>query len=200
MRGLDSNTFYTMDHIAKGQCGEDLVRSSLINLGYYVFEHLVTEPGVDGTALLNGHKVIVEVLNWYGGYIHPRRFRKIILNLIETPADERYLVCIGVDPTKEQKRLLVGYGIKLIHTKNDSLDPLKDLTKEFKDRLGVITLVHYNYKMCPSLMVRYVWTVGSVSSVVKEAIENWLYRLVLDHLCKHSMNFKGEADGTEENE
>jgi len=176
-----------MNHVEKGLYGEKMVKSALIKLGYEVLNHKVTSGGVDTTAYLDNYKVICEVLNWYGGYIHPERFMRIVLNLLETPSNEKYLICIGVEPTQKQKKLLIGYGIKLICTKNSNLDPIKDLSRQFKTKLGVITLIYYQYSFFPETVCKLVWTVLSARKL-KDCQENWLGYLILYHYKNDSLD------------
>jgi len=106
---------YKYSNVIKGTAGEQAIRSALNELGYKVKPHNTTDSGLDIEAIFNNHKsVCCEVINWYGGYIHPNRFKKLVWNLITGKYNEKILICFGVEPTLEQKRLLRGYNIKLL--------------------------------------------------------------------------------------
>lgn len=131
---------YSNKNIILGQQLENLVHTAFNRLGYKVEGHNISDPDVDLKAYKNNVLVVAECLNWYGGFIHYKRFMNIVNNLCKYKA-AKFLVCIGVKSTKEQYKLLNGYGIKVIHQAHlNSPDDYKTLLK----RLGVITLARYN--------------------------------------------------------
>lgn len=126
-------------NVALGSVGECVVRDAFVKLGFSVVEHDVFEKGLDVDASKCGFRVVGEVINWHGGFIHPERFGSILGNLFSVVADRRFLFCFGVDCSSVQKRLLCGYGVNVVHCCR-AFESLKDcyvvaLTK------GVITYV-----------------------------------------------------------
>lgn len=112
-------------NVALGSVGECVVRDAFVKLGFSVVEHDVFEKGLDVDASKCGFRVVGEVINWHGGFIHPERFGSILGNLFSVVADRRFLFCFGVDCSSVQKRLLCGYGVTVVHC-GMAFESLKD--------------------------------------------------------------------------
>jgi hypothetical protein len=77
-----------------GSFFESSVRQHYRNLGFNVAEHEVASQGADLYAInpKDGKLIVGEVLNWKRGcYIHSRRWRSIVRNLLNPQASERRL-------------------------------------------------------------------------------------------------------------
>jgi hypothetical protein len=92
-------------------------------------------------------EVASEMISWYGGFIHPKRFRKIIDNLVilGAKAKHKIFICAGVKPTKKQAQLMTAYGIKIIQLPNKEHSSYwkKVLTARLGEE-GVITSSTYS--------------------------------------------------------
>lgn len=139
------DNYYNVNNISLGVTLEEACKIVLSSVGYNVEDHKVTAPGVDVKAfkgcpieqpLSSNEEKVIECLNWYGGYIHPLRFRSIVENLKENILPEKYLISFGVQPTKQQYRLLRGYGIKVIHYHKQIKAITKDVLKFLSKALG----------------------------------------------------------------
>lgn len=114
----------------KGKYLEQPVRQVLKQNNFYVEDHGVSKPGIDIKAFKDKEFIVAECINWYGGYIHPKRFSSILKSLISYVDAVKFLICAGVKPTEEQSKILCAYGIKIIHidkpvrNKNECLEAL----------------------------------------------------------------------------
>lgn len=119
-------------NIITGAALENPVRDSFRQRGLNVANHQVTDSGVD----VNVQNVIViECLNWLcGGYIHLKRWRSIIRNLLSYPLATKLIVCVGVVPTLQQYHQADVLGIEVIHA-----DTVVDCIKALRQS-GVITI------------------------------------------------------------
>jgi hypothetical protein len=111
---------YKNRNIDIGSLLENPVKNILSRLDYTVFEHGITEEGLDIEACKGKVTINIECLNWYGGYIHPKRFLSLIKNLSKC-ATYKFLICCGVKPSKEQYRILNAMHVNIIHYKNQIL-------------------------------------------------------------------------------
>ena len=111
-------------NLSKGHLGEHTARRALTKLGFKVEDHAVTEPGADIVAARQGTRLVCEVLNWYGGYIHRSRFISIIRNLTEHKA-HRVLVTFGVKLLTWQAKLLKAVGAHHIYLPEPNVEELK---------------------------------------------------------------------------
>jgi general stress protein YciG len=108
-------TLYTVSNIHKGRILEDSINTAISSLGVTLKEHYTNRQGLDLTASINNNvSIIGEAINWYGGFIHPNRFKSIIGSLSQK-ADIKFFFCAGVKPTKEQSQVLRAMNIKVIH-------------------------------------------------------------------------------------
>jgi len=120
----------------KGAELENPVHATFKQLGWNVEPHKVTDSGVDSKAFKDGKCAVSECLNWYGGFIHPKRWLSIIDNLMSHPSASKYLICVGVYPTSEQHQDLLRLGIHLVHA-----DTIADCTRNLRNQIsGVITV------------------------------------------------------------
>ncbi len=112
---------YTTSNILKGRILEDSIYSSLTHIGITVKKHHTNTGGLDLEATMGTHtkyggsySIIGESINWYGGYIHPLRFKDITEKL-SVKADIKFFFCAGVKPTREQSQVLRSMNVKVIH-------------------------------------------------------------------------------------
>lgn len=129
---------YRISNVLKGLVLEEATRD-VLSSEFKVDSHKVTDLGVDVKAVNDSRFIVAECLNWYGGYIHPKRFLSIIRNLRGYTNAELYLICAGVRPTKEQYQILKSSNIKVVCLPRQSVSvDFRDLLINALD-LGVIT-------------------------------------------------------------
>jgi hypothetical protein len=135
-------------NLGKGFLLEDLVKSTLSKLGFGVEPHKLWQPGADAKAsLLNGMDVAIECVNWYGGYIHPKRWKSIINNLVSSGARYKMLVCFGATPTKEQTDEAERFNVVIIH-RNRQMDIYEEDKVSLANWMRVLLLYHiFNIKL-----------------------------------------------------
>lgn len=97
----------------KGYLGESTVKHFLTSKGYEIESHNVEDKGLDIKCYLRGKLVCVcEVINWYGGIVHTKRFKSIIDSLLGANVSERIFFIFGSNLTSEQIQILNNLGIK----------------------------------------------------------------------------------------
>ena len=146
--------YYTANNIRKGNLGEYAVQEAFRSLGLNINKHYANRGGLDiegpiietegwniKESLVSKFKIIGEVINWYGGYIHPERFKDIIAKLSEKSLI-KFFFSFGVGPTIEEKQILKATNVHLIHLPYQVLEVTKEViaTLELKI-LDVITLL-----------------------------------------------------------
>jgi len=132
------------DNCSNGALLETFV-SNIVKKQYSVIPHEVWERGLD--LKTSNNEIASEMLNWYGGFIHSERFRKIVDNLVVlgSKAKHKLFICAGVKPTKHQTQLMKAYNIKVIQLpdKEHSSKWKKTLTNRLLEE-GVITYSTYS--------------------------------------------------------
>lgn len=128
-----------LGNITKGRLLEIPVKAILHELCYDIEEHYINTGGLDVVASNGRESITAECLNWYGGYIHPKRFLSLTNNLAN-PSKYKFLFCAGVYPTQEQVRLLNAMNVRIIHYPKQILCVSNKIINYLRSRLlGVIT-------------------------------------------------------------
>jgi general stress protein YciG len=133
-------TLYTVSNIHKGRILENSIYSAIKKLGFTVKKHNTNMGGLDLEATIDGKvSIIGEAINWWGGYIHPLRFRDIIEKL-SAKADIKFFFCAGVKPTKEQTQILRSMNVRVIHLPKQVLKMSNEVINILRSKVvGVIS-------------------------------------------------------------
>jgi hypothetical protein len=132
------------DNCSNGSFLETFV-ANIVRKAYAVIPHKAWEKGLD-LETVNG-EIASEMINWHNGFIHPKRFQKIINNLafLGSKAKHKLFICAGVSPTKHQAQLMIAYGIKVIQLPNkEHSSQWKKILSNRLHEEGVITYSLYN--------------------------------------------------------
>ena len=101
--------------LGTGALLEDFVKDHLESLNFTVEKHATQHHGLDVTAHLgNLFNINAECLNWWGGYIHPKRWKSITRKLSRNH-NVNILFSFGVEPTSEQYAEAKASNIHVIH-------------------------------------------------------------------------------------
>jgi hypothetical protein len=152
---------YTTSNIHKGRILEDSINTAISSLGITLNKHFVNREGLDLKASISKVSIIGEAINWYGGYIHPLRFKSIIGNLAQK-ADIKLFVCAGVNPTKEQRSILKAMNVTVIHLPKQVL----------KESVGVINYLRSN------ILSTIYHTISSTLGKSISSIRSKIYRIL----------------------
>lgn len=148
-------------------------------MGAEVTLHYTNTGGLDIDASLNGTKIIGEAINWYGGYIHPKRFINIIRKLSEK-SEIKLFICYGVKPSKEQKRILEAMNVHIIFYPQQILKVTQAITNYLNSNIfAVITSILYNSKS--SNVVNSSCSISGLSAYSVVPPENFVL-----HDCENS--------------
>lgn len=149
----DSYKHSYLENLGLGAILEIFVSDTLSKLGFNLNPHLTQNRGLDIIGFLGDKTVAGECLNWKcGGYIHPKRWDRIIRNLVESKADYKMLFAFGVNLTKAQHEEAEKLNIHIIHRKFiDVFDEDKVSIINWCRR--VIYSILFNVKQIPSKVI-----------------------------------------------
>jgi hypothetical protein len=108
----DSYLHY-LENFGEGALLEGAIKDVFSSLNANVEEHYTQDHGLDTKAHFNGFDIGCEALDWYGGFIHPERWNRIVRNL--RGCGIKFLFAFGVKPTKVQYAKAEKEHIHIIH-------------------------------------------------------------------------------------